>query len=583
MYGQFFNIDESAFSIAPNPHYLYLSNQHQEALAHLLYGITRPGGFVLITGEIGTGKTTICRSIFTELPEDADVALIVNPKLSVEDLLASVCDELNISYPTTNVSTKTYINCLSNYLIESHANNKNVILIIDEAQNLSLDALETIRTLTNIETDEKKLLQIILIGQPELRERLNAPEMEQLNQRITARFHLQAFNKNEVEDYIQHRIKTGGGCVDLFSSANINDIHKLTGGIPRLINALCDRILLGAYVQRKKIITSEIIYQAASEALGKNLSKRTFQPSLVLTSVIAIGLCLFSIFLLIDFDKKTSEFDIKNVSENQTNEESTTLSEINLASLPNIKDSQDADLKNDNNAGHQDDKMYEIVDNIEKSTVEELIENKSTTTNATIESFEINSNVVLTSEQKIFERLFLLWGVEYNVDSNACEQARTNDLFCWNSAADIDLIKRLNRPVVLINKDINGDQSLLLVSKLDRQNAVVFDGESEYIVPIELLSESWQGDFTLLWQPLTDVEFIKPGMQGDFVTDVDRYIAIIFNRSPNESHDNIYNLVLVNEIRDFQRIQKILPDGIIGPITQVYMNNIVQLDVPKLR
>ena len=190
MYGEFFNIDESAFSIAPNPKYLFLSEQHQEVLAHLLYGITRSGGFVLITGEIGTGKTTVCRSLFAEIPDNTDIALIVNPKLEPVDLLASICDELHINYPDVPLGTKTYLNKLNERLIESHAQGRNTILIIDEAQNLSVDALETIRGLTNLETDEQKLLQIILIGQPELRERLNTHAMEQLNQRITARFTL---------------------------------------------------------------------------------------------------------------------------------------------------------------------------------------------------------------------------------------------------------------------------------------------------------------------------------------------------------------------------------------------------------
>ena len=166
MYGEFFNIDENAFSIAPNPKYLFLSDQHEEALAHLLYGVTRSGGFVLITGEIGTGKTTVCRSLFLDIPEDTDIALIVNPKLNPDDLLASICDELHISYPEYNLSPKAYLNKLNERLIQSHANGRNTILIIDEAQNLSIDCLETIRALTNLETDEQKLLQIILMGQP---------------------------------------------------------------------------------------------------------------------------------------------------------------------------------------------------------------------------------------------------------------------------------------------------------------------------------------------------------------------------------------------------------------------------------
>ena len=308
MYGHYFNIDESAFSIAPNPKYLYLSSQHEEALAHLMYGVTRPGGFVLITGEIGTGKTTICRSLFKQIPDNTDIALIINPKLNTGDLLASICDELKISYSKYQASPKTYIGKLNEYLIKSHAQGRNTILIIDEAQNLSFDALENIRVLTNLETDEQKLLQIILIGQPELRDRLNSSRMEQLNQRITARFHLRALSPKQVKEYIKHRLEIGDGNKELFSNSNINCISRMTGGVPRLINVLCDRTLLGAYVRRDKKITNEVIQKAAREALGKQVKRSVFSINWAMILALSIAALLIAATALIFVYEKDPEF-----------------------------------------------------------------------------------------------------------------------------------------------------------------------------------------------------------------------------------------------------------------------------------
>jgi len=230
MFGQFFNLDESVFSIAPNPKYLYLSKQHEEALAHLVYGVTRKGGFVCLTGDIGTGKTTVCRCMFEQLPENTDIAFVINPKFTPLELLASICDELHIGYSTFQPSIKEYVKKLYIYLIDAHAKGRNTVLVIDEAQNLTVEALEHVRALTNLETNDQKLLQIILIGQPELKTLLARPELEQVNQRITARFHIGPLSLNETNRYIHHRLLVAGAKRTIFSSDNIKQIYKLAKG-----------------------------------------------------------------------------------------------------------------------------------------------------------------------------------------------------------------------------------------------------------------------------------------------------------------------------------------------------------------
>jgi general secretion pathway protein A len=221
MYSEYFGFKETPFSIAPDPRYLYLSERHREALAHLLYGINGNGGFVLLTGEVGTGKTTICRCLLEQIPENSDIALIINPKLSVEELLATICDEFSIRYPEHNTSIKVFVDLINKYLLDALSNGHNTVLIIDEAQNLGADVLEQLRLLTNLETSQRKLLQVILLGQPELKEKLSQPELRQLAQRITARYHLGPLSKKEVAAYVSHRLAVAGVQRQLFPSSTI--------------------------------------------------------------------------------------------------------------------------------------------------------------------------------------------------------------------------------------------------------------------------------------------------------------------------------------------------------------------------
>jgi general secretion pathway protein A len=266
MYTQFFHLKQPPFSIAPDPRYLFMSERHREALAHLLYGVGSGGGFVLLTGEIGAGKTTVCRCFMEQVPAHCKIAYIFNPKLSVEDLLSSICDEFGIAQGGTSV--KSHVDAINGYLLASHAQSRNNVLIIDEAQNLSGDVLEQLRLLTNLETSERKLLQIILIGQPELRAMLARPELEQLAQRVIARYHLGALAQGEVGSYIAHRLAVAGSGAALFPARLLAQIHRISKGVPRRINLLCDRALLGAYVENRPQVTPAILRRAGAEVFG---------------------------------------------------------------------------------------------------------------------------------------------------------------------------------------------------------------------------------------------------------------------------------------------------------------------------
>jgi general secretion pathway protein A len=268
MYNEYFGLDEAPFSIAPDPRYLYMSDQHREALAHLLYGIRSAGGFVLLTGEVGTGKTTICRYLLEQLPDQTDVAFIFNPRLSAQELLATVCDEFGIAYPQGETGSKILVDRLNAFLLEDHARGRRAVLIIDEAQNLSIDVLEQLRLLTNLETNRHKLLQIILLGQPELQTLLATPQLRQLSQRIIARYHLKPLTQVDVAAYVSHRLSVAGLEHDLFSRRAIRMLYRLSRGVPRIINIICDRAFLGAYATGQRHITRQLLRRAAREVSG---------------------------------------------------------------------------------------------------------------------------------------------------------------------------------------------------------------------------------------------------------------------------------------------------------------------------
>ncbi len=291
MYSHYFGLTEKPFIISPDPRYLYMSELHREALAHLIYGLSSDGCFVLLTGEVGTGKTTVCRCLLEQLPEKTDVAIIVNPKLTVLELLTTICEELGIQLSQEEISIKTCIDRLNSHLLAAHAEGRNTVLIIDEAQNLDTDILEQLRLLTNLETNTQKLLRIVLIGQPELRTILNRPDLSQVNQRITSRYHLAALQPQDVYSYIQHRLKVAGCRSRLFTAGALKYVARRSGGIPRVINIICDRALLGAYVENTDQVDTRIMKQAVREIYPDSDLKHVLSSRRLVVVVALLILC----------------------------------------------------------------------------------------------------------------------------------------------------------------------------------------------------------------------------------------------------------------------------------------------------
>ncbi|WP_448566776.1 AAA family ATPase [Thalassotalea ganghwensis] len=301
MYTTFFGLSEEPFTIAPNPAYLFMSDRHREALAHLTYGLGSYGGFVLLTGEVGTGKTTICRSVMEQLSDDTQAVFILNPTLSSLELLATICDGLKIRYKKTGITVNYLMDKIQDKLIKNHQHNINTLLVIDEAQHLQAEVLEQLRLLTNLETNTKKLLQVILIGQPELQTLLQRRDLRQLAQRITARYHLLALTKTELSQYISHRLSVAQCTRALFDKGAISLIHQISNGIPRVVNLLCQQALLIAYGQNQTTINKKIVIEAAERALGEQgkvtsfwlqTPMRVFYAGIAMSVMLALGYTL---------------------------------------------------------------------------------------------------------------------------------------------------------------------------------------------------------------------------------------------------------------------------------------------------
>ena len=271
VYLNYYGLNDNPFSIAPNPDYLFMSTRHKQALAHLTFGLNESGGFVMLTGEVGTGKTTVSRKLMQELGDETQMAVILNPTLSALELLATVCDELGVKYNLDTASLKTFTDLILKKLGANHDQGINTVLLIDEAQHLLPEVLEQLRLLTNLETNREKLLKIVLIGQPELQQLLRRNELRQLAQRVTARYHLLPLTQSEVAQYVEHRWSVAGGSTSCFRQSALNELFTISGGIPRVINLLCDRALSLGYSLQRPFIDHQIIMSASFQVLGDDI------------------------------------------------------------------------------------------------------------------------------------------------------------------------------------------------------------------------------------------------------------------------------------------------------------------------
>lgn len=566
MYNEYFGFKETPFSIAPDPRYLYMSDQHREAFAHLLFGINSDGGFVLLTGEVGTGKTTVCRCLLEQLPQDCDVAFIINPRLSVEELLSTICDEFQIPYPANNTSNKTFVDLINKYLLAAHSKSRKTVLIIDEAQNLSADVLEQMRLLTNLETNQRKLLQIIMLGQPELQAMLLRPELRQLAQRIIARYHLLPLTKYEVEAYVQHRLAVAGSQRQLFTASSLVRLYRLSGGVPRLVNVLCDRALLGAYAQGKDGVDKATLVTAAREVFGESGWCVHRYRGLARSVMIGLVMLCGGALLATAYHNQKAVPILSRVVTKPQLQKTETVAEYRKP-IPAASEKTVSQQQGSAATAHQDVAAVKG----EPAPLGKL----QWPPDQSIEESEGTASRVL------FEQ----WGLSYQPHSGmtACHQAETQGLACLSDHGSLDDLKQMNRPVILKLFDDQGRTFYATLIALDGDAATFALGGEEKRVAISDIPLRWRGEYTLLWRSPPDYQWpVQVGAEGPMVDWLGARLAQLEGKADPPRKAVTFDQTLADEVKKFQLTQGLKPDGIVGPQTLIRLNGALHEGGPRL-
>ena len=558
MYVPFFGLKQKPFSIAPDPRYLFMSERHREALAHLLYGVQGGGGFVLLTGEIGAGKTTVCRCFLEQIPARCNVAYIFNPKLSALELLITVCHEFGIKFPPLTAAgkpptLKDYVDGLNEYLLRTHAVGQNNVLIIDEAQNLSSDVLEQLRLLTNLETSERKLLQIVLIGQPELRGMLARPELEQLAQRVIARYHLDALSEKETGQYISHRLAVAGlrGALP-FESGALRRIHQATRGIPRRINLLCDRALLGAYATGKARVDVPIVDKATREVFGPSVepARRSSRPwwPLALAGGVLVGAAATAAVQWGGRDKASARPAAVAASAASVAPPRPSAA---AASSPVVATAAAA-------SPAASAPRVQSADDLQALLARAPLD-----------------------EQAALRSLAPQWALLL-VDGDPCALAAEQEVRCFRAHGGLALLRLLARPSVLALRDAQDRPVWAVVTGLGHDEATLLVGKTSHQVPLALLTPLWRGDFTTFWRvPAGYSVPLSMGSRGVLVDAVGAQLAARQGAAA-PAPDRAFDATLRARVAAFQQAEGLAPDGVAGPTTLMQINRASGVSEPWL-
>jgi len=532
MYTSFFGLHEKPFSITPDPRYLFMSERHAEALAHLLYGVKEAGGFIQLTGEVGTGKTTLVRSLLQQLPDTTDVALILNPGLSRVEFLCAICEELGLKPAEARGSIKALTDTLNRFLLENHSRGRRTILIVDEAQNLRTDVLEQVRLLTNLETTKQKLLQIILIGQPELRELLARNDMRQLAQRITGRYHLEPLSREEAEAYIDHRVKVAGGVGRIFADGSRREIYRLGRGIPRMINVIADRALLGAFTAESGQVTPPIVRRAAAEVYDRPEIARPAWLRWLRLGALPLGAALLLAIGWLAWQRGDTP-----------------------AVGPAAPGKPAAAVAGAIDRAQPLDELGALLDALADTG----------------------------DADPAFAAMFRLWNLQYDTGGalSACQQAEAARLRCLFQRGTLEEIQTLNMPVILTLSNSGGVEHQALLSRLqDGVGELTLAGKA-YRVAAPDIASHWQGEYLLLWRPQTaEVKAFVPGMRDPDILWLRASLAKLQGEPVTPMQSDLYDEQLEARVRQYQRERHLAVDGMVSHQTQVAI--IAELNAEEL-
>jgi len=563
LYVGHFGLAEAPFSLTPDPRYVYMSERHREALAHLLYGVREGGSVVQLTGEVGTGKTTLCRCLLEQLPPEVDVALILNPRLTAPELLATVCDELGVAYPPGTTSVKLLVDAFYRHLLDAHARGRRTVLIIDEAQNLTAGVLEQVRLLTNLETAKEKLLQIILIGQPELARLLGRQRLRQLAQRVTARYHLLPFSRQETLAYIRHRLGVGGRKTPLFSPAALREVHRQSGGIPRLLNVICDRALLGAYAHDRDHVDTAAVRRAAREVLGRaglRFAHAGIWAAAAAGLVIAATAAWFALVAAPVAGRSAGRPD----GPRPTAKEPPTVARAREAPAP-----------------------VAVVDTSEPAPPTAAAVGRGTDATATATPTparaepssarlsDVLADPSLKSDKRSsFARLHALWGLDEKDAGGAlgCERGRQSGLACLFRTGTWKKLRRFDLPAIIELVAPSGARHYATVAALDDARVTLEFGERRLSVPLAEVEPFWDGSFILLWKPpALNAIPIVPGARGRDVAWLRQRLGEVDGLRAVSASREAYDDDLRQRVVAFQRGRSLVPDGVVAEETLTHL------------
>ncbi len=543
MYLRHFGLEHRPFTITPDPRFLYLSERYREALAHLSYGVGEGGGFVLLTGEVGTGKTTLCRSMLEQLPPDVDAALVINPSLGADELLHAICDELGVSREV-ECKGMALRGRLNDHLLAVHAAGRRTVLIIDEAQLLGPEALEQVRLLTNLETHTDKLLQVILVGQPELRELLARPGLRQLAQRITARYHLEPLARGEIDAYIDHRLELAGASAPLFTPGAKGRVHRASCGIPRLVNSLCDRALLGAFAQGVPRVDTAIATRAAAEVLGLPARGRGWPTwaGVLLVACAALGGWLYFTHAPPP-PGSASTGEEAAVTTGPMVEKASTEPAASSTAVP-------AQISDANGVAA----TAPAIDPGPKSPVIEVPDPLAT--------------ALFDSRDAALDRLATLWGTPSPSITTTCDTPPTSGLGCFTAQGAWAALGALDRPALLhlSRQDDRIVYAVLAGSDGPRVTLLTPDGERLEVARDSLLAD-WYGRFELLWSS-PGTTLLSPGDRGPAVLWLRARLAT--DATPTDPA--LFDPDLAARVLAFQQLHGLKPDGLVGRQTMIQLD-----------
>ncbi|MBE4619557.1 AAA family ATPase [Vibrio navarrensis] len=530
MYKDFFGFSELPFSIVPNSRYLYLSQRHREAITHLQAGLGDGGGFAMLTGEVGTGKTTVAKSMLANLGDNKCAALLLNPTFSSLELLEAICDEFNLSYPQ-QASLKQLHQIIHQFLLRNHQMGRQTLLVIDEAQHLAADVLEQLRLLTNLETESSKLLKVLLVGQPELQKLLQTTQLRQLAQRITGRYHLLPLDERETADYIAFRLHTAGGDKQLFDRSSTKLIAKYSHGIPRLINLICDKALQLSFYQSTLLVSKTNVHKACEEVMqfqaqiyqqpqtGRSTTR--WAKSAVALSIIAL--------LASGGYWYTTQLSTNQAAVASDVEPDAPSSALVIAPAPSEN----------------------IVDLL----------------------------MARQDPQQALSELYQVWGYQASEQDSLCLNAPLSVFRCARLQSNWQEIVQANRPVVLTLQQQN-QRGYVVLWRVQHEWVEVLSGDARLRVPVSELLALWRGETMAIWRaPLRDT--LKLNMSGEAITLLDQLLAKALNDDPLGSEH--FDSALQRRVEWFQQWQGINVDGIAGPNTLSRLQQLVQLSAPSLQ